>query len=64
MKRRSIEVLAHRNLTEADLRGPRQLFGSEYQEFGEWDPKPPYGYAPHDVHIMARIEGRVVGHVG
>ncbi len=39
-------------------------FDSEYQEFGEWDPQQPYGYAPHDVHIMARNEGRVVGHVG
>ncbi|WP_370517204.1 GNAT family N-acetyltransferase [Pseudactinotalea sp. HY160] len=23
----------------------------------------PYGYAPHDVHVIARIDGRVVGHV-
>lgn len=64
MKRHSIEVLAHQDLTEADLRGLRQLFDNEYQEFGKWDPHLPYGYAPHDVHIMARIEGRVVGHVG
>ncbi len=39
-------------------------FDSEYlKEFGEWDPQQPYGYASHDVHVMARIEGRVVGHV-
>lgn len=35
MKRHSIEVLAHRNLTEADLRGLQQLFDNEDQEFGE-----------------------------
>ena len=40
-------------------------FDSEYlKEFGEWDPQQPYGYASHDVHVMARVEGRVVGHVG
>lgn len=65
VKHRSIEVLAHQELTEADLGGLRQLFDSKYlKEFGEWDPQQPYGYASHDVHIMARIEGRVVGHVG
>ena len=58
MKRHSIEVPAHQELTEADLHGLRLLFGSEYlKEFGEWDPQQPYGYAPHDVHLMARIEG-------
>ncbi|MGO1629822.1 MAG: GNAT family N-acetyltransferase [Microbacterium sp.] len=65
MKHHSIELVAHQELTEADLGGLRQLFDSEYlEEFGEWDPQQPYGYAPHDVHIMARIQGRIVGHVG
>lgn len=65
MKRHSIEVLVHQELTEADLRGIRQLFESEYlKEFGESDPQQPYGYASHDVRIVARIEGCVVGHVG
>lgn len=65
MKHHPIEVLAHQELTEADLDELRQLFDSEYlEEFGEWDPQQPYGYAPHDVHVMARIEGRVVGHGG
>lgn len=35
MKRHSIEVLANRNLTAADLRGLQQLFDNEDQEFGE-----------------------------
>lgn len=40
-------------------------FDSEYLKgFGESDPQQPYGYASHDVDIMARIEGRAVGHVG
>lgn len=26
--------------------------------------KQPYGYASHDVHVMARVESRVIGHVG
>jgi len=65
VKRHSIEVLAHQELTEADLGELRLLFDNEYlKEFGEWDPQEPYGYASHDVHIMARIEGRVIGHVG
>lgn len=65
MRRHSIEVLVHQELPEADLRGIRQLFESEYlKEFGESDPQQSYGYASHDVRIVARIEGRVVGHVG
>ena len=37
MKHHSIEILAHQELTEADLGELRQLFDSEYlKEFGEW----------------------------
>ncbi|WP_245822891.1 hypothetical protein [Brachybacterium avium] len=65
MKHHSIKILAHQELTEADLGELRQLFDSEYlKEFGEWDPQQPYGCVSHDVHVMARIGGRVVGHVG
>lgn len=65
MKHHSIEIFAHQELTEANLGELRQFFDSEYlKEFGERDPQQPYGYASHDVHVMARIEGRVVGHVG
>lgn len=65
MRRHSIEVFVHQELTEADLRGIRQFFESEYLKgFGKSDPRQPYGYASHDARIMARIEGRVVGHVG
>lgn len=43
----------------------REFFGSEYlEEFGEWDPQQSYGYASHDVHVRARVENRVVDHVG
>lgn len=45
VKHHSIEIVAHQELTEADLSELRQLFDSEYlKEFGEWDPQPPYGY--------------------
>lgn len=65
VKHHSIEIVAHQELTEADLSELRQLFDSEYlKEFGEWDPQQPYGYASHDIHIMAQIEGCVVGHLG
>jgi GNAT superfamily N-acetyltransferase len=43
----------------------RRLFDAEYLgEFGEWDADLPYGYAPHDVHVVAYDGAAVVGHVG
>lgn len=48
-----------------DLNRLRLLFDSEYLgAFGAWDPEQPYGYAAHDVHIIARVGDRIVGHVG
>lgn len=65
MKHPMLDVIAHEDLTESELCELRRLFDSEYlDDFGEWDPVQPYGYAPHDVHAIACIEGRVVGHVG
>ncbi|WP_309132994.1 GNAT family N-acetyltransferase [Brevibacterium sp.] len=65
MKPHSIEVLAHEDLAEADLGELRRLFDTEYlDDLGEWNPEQPYGYAAHDVHVIARISNRVVGHVG
>ena len=53
------------NLTATDLRELRRLFDNEYlDDFGPWDAEQPYGYAPHDVHIIAKADGHVVGHVG
>lgn len=61
----TIRVVVHADLTGDDLEGPRALFGAEYlRDFGEWDPDQPYGYAPHDVHVVARDDGVTVGHVG
>lgn len=60
-----IAVVAHTDLAADDLARLRPLFDAEYQRgFGDWDPDLPYGYAPHDFHIVARQEGEVVGHVG
>ncbi len=60
-----IYVVLHGALTPR-LRGElRRLFDAEYlATFGEWDSEQPYGYAPHEVHLIARVGGDVVGHVG
>lgn len=61
----AIDVVAHSDLAADDLNCLRRLFDAEYQrDFGDWDPDSPYGYAPHDFHVLARQGGRVVGHVG
>ena len=50
MKHHAIEILAQQELPEADLVALREFFDSEYREdFGEWDPQQPYGYALHDL---------------
>lgn len=60
-----IEVVAHADLAAGDVARLRGLFDAEYQQsFGDWDPDLPYGYAPHDLHIIARQGDHVVGHVG
>jgi GNAT superfamily N-acetyltransferase len=60
-----VEPLPHGLLSPDDVDGLRRLFDAEYlAEHGEWDPEQPYGYAPHDVHVIARAAGDVVGHVG
>lgn len=65
MSRHSTEVRAYGDLAEDDLDRPRLLFDSEYLGvFGAWDPEQPYGYASHDVYIIARVGDRILGHVG
>ena len=60
-----IEVLAQGAPDPAALAALRTLFDSEYLcGFGPWDPDQPYGYAPHEVHVIARSADEVVGHVG
>ena len=61
----SIEVVAHDALTARNVGQLRRLFDDEYlHDFGEWDPDLPYGYAPHDRHVVARSGDSIVGHVG
>jgi aminoglycoside 2'-N-acetyltransferase I len=61
----SIDVLAHGALTAGDIDELRRLFDQEYlHDFGTWDPNQPYGYGPHDLHVIARSDDGVVGHVG
>ncbi|NQD41587.1 GNAT family N-acetyltransferase [Glutamicibacter halophytocola] len=61
----SISVVAHGALTAGDVDDLRRLFDQEYlHDFGYWIPNQPYGYAPHDFHVIARSVDSVVGHVG
>jgi aminoglycoside 2'-N-acetyltransferase I len=61
----AVNVVAHDALTSSDLVGLCRLFDAEYlDDFGEWDPGMPYGYAAHAVHVIARSNGEVVGHAG
>jgi len=61
----SIRVVPHDELTRDDLDGLRTLFDAEYRsEHGDWHPDQPYGYAPHDVHVIAGEGDAIVGHVG
>jgi aminoglycoside 2'-N-acetyltransferase I len=63
--RLTIRVVSHRELSRDDLAGLQALFNAEYlTEFGDWNPEQPYGYAPHDVHVIARRGDLMIGHVG
>lgn len=65
MNRLSIDVVAREELASSGLGELRRLFDDEYlDDFGEWEPDQPYGYASHDVHVVARVDGCVAGHVG
>lgn len=61
----TFRVVRHHELTDDDLSGLRALFDAEYlTQFGEWNPEQPYGYARHDVHVIASRGDDTVGHVG
>lgn len=65
MPQPTIDVVRHDALTMDDLQQLSDLFHDEYlDEHGPWNPDQPYGYAAHDVHVIARAAGRIVGHVG
>lgn len=51
--------------SQRELGELRRLFDSEYlEEFDQWDLDQPYGFASHDFQVIARIDGRISGHVG
>lgn len=57
--------IRHEDLTSEQTAALRSLFDAEYlADFGPWDPDLPYGYAPHDVHLVAMTGTVVAGHVG
>ncbi|WP_372698015.1 GNAT family N-acetyltransferase [Arthrobacter sp. JSM 101049] len=60
-----IDVLGHGVLGPAALAALRTFFDGEYLDgFGPWDADQPYGYAPHQEHVVARSGDDVVAHVG
>jgi acetyltransferase, GNAT family len=62
---RIVIMRGHDDLTATDLASLAALFDTEYRaSFGPWTPERPYGYAGHDVHILARRGSRIVGHAG
>lgn len=63
--RPTLRTVPHGALTADDLDRMATLFDDEYlSDFGRWTPERPYGYAGHDVHVLAEAGGRLVGHVG
>lgn len=61
----SIEVVEHAAVSPPLVDELRRLFDAEYlADCGDWDPEGPYGYASHDVHVVARVGADIVGHVG
>ncbi len=58
-------VVNHGVLRDDEIVALGELFDSEYlATHGPWDPDRPYGYSPADVHTLAFVESRLVGHVG
>lgn len=57
MNRLAITSFMHDELASSHLAELRRLFDDEY-------PDQPYGYAPHDLHVIVRVGNRIVGHAG
>ena len=61
----TVDVVPHDALSGLDIAALGRFFDNEYLDhFGPWSPELPYGYAPHDTHMIARSAGGVIGHVG
>lgn len=61
----TLEVMTRAAATARDDAQIRHLFDGEYRSsHGLWDPAQPYGYAAHDMHILARNGDEIVGHAG
>jgi aminoglycoside 2'-N-acetyltransferase I len=58
-----IELLWATQLRPNDHAEMASLFDGEYApEWGPWNPKGGYGYAGSELHSLARMDGRLVGH--
>lgn len=57
--------VGHTDLLEEQVAAIASLFDREYQaDYGPWDKDNPYGYAPHDYHMLVYQGADLVGHVG
>ncbi|HFR3770424.1 TPA: GNAT family N-acetyltransferase [Streptococcus suis] len=53
------------HLTGQQVQTIKELFDREYRDdYGEWNLKQPYGYAPQDYHLLAYLGEDLVGHMG
>ncbi|HEL2109786.1 TPA: GNAT family N-acetyltransferase [Streptococcus suis] len=53
------------DLTAKQVLAIKNLFDREYRDdYGEWNLKQPYGYAPQDYHLLAYLGEDLVGHMG
>ena len=53
------------DLIAKQVQSIKDLFDREYRDdYGEWNLKQPYGYAPQDYHLLAYLGEDLVGHMG
>lgn len=58
-------VIEHSALRSEEIVALVELFDREYlAEHGAWNLDRPYGYSPADVHTLAFVDSKLVGHVG
>lgn len=58
-------TLLDKELTGETLKGLKRLFEDEYAAlYGSWTQSQPYGYSPAELHVIAVLNGEVIGNVG
>lgn len=58
-------TLWDKELTRENVKGLKSLFDDEYSAlYGSWNQSQPYGYSPAELHVIAVLDGEVIGNVG